>query len=347
MSSNPHLRNEKNCLNCGARVEERFCTRCGQENVEIKESFGHLIGHFFSDLTHYDSKFFVTIKDLLFKPGFLTNEYLAGRRANYLHPVRMYVFVSFLYFLVSLSFNDNEHRSEEAIAQIAAQDTRRQIADSLNSLLPAGNANAAENKMKDSLIRQMRAKVGPDSLPDKNITILFDLKYNDLVAFDSVQQKLPEQRREKGLKPWLYRHWQNTIDMYGRKGANMLVRNRTAHVIPKMMFILLPLFALLLEIFYNRKKYFYSDHVIFSLHFHTAVFLIFLFFAIISLLFPTLARDARNVEILLAAIYLALALKRTYGQSTIRTIVKTIALTILYSIFILAGYVILIISALL
>src|SRR5450631_3113208 len=101
---NPHLRSEKNCLNCGAYVEERYCTRCGQENVEIKESFGHLISHFLSDLMHYDSKLLTTLKDLLFKPGFLTKEYLAGRRTRYLHPIRMYVFVSLLYFLVSWAF---------------------------------------------------------------------------------------------------------------------------------------------------------------------------------------------------------------------------------------------------
>jgi Protein of unknown function (DUF3667) len=347
VSPNPHVRSEKNCLNCGAYVTERYCTHCGQENVEIKESFGHLITHFFSDLTHYDSKLFVTLKDLLFKPGFLTNEYLAGRRAGYLHPVRMYVFVSFLYFLVSLSFNDDEHRSEKAIAQVAAQDARKQIADSLNVMLTIGKSKTAANKTKDSLIHMMLTKVGADSLPDKNITILFDLKYNDLVAFDSVQKTLPEQQREKGFKPWLYRHWLNTISLYGREGKNSLIKIRTAHVIPKMMFILLPLFALLLELFYSRKKYFYADHVIFSLHFHTAVFLIFLIFAIVSLLFPAFTRDARNLEIFLAAIYLGLALKRTYGQSAFRTIMKTMGLTILYSILILAGYVILVISALL
>src|ERR1700730_4948588 len=156
---NPHLREEKNCLNCGTYVEERYCTHCGQENIEIKESFRHLISHFFSDLTHYDSKLFTTLKDLIFKPGYLTNEYLAGRRVNYLHPIRMYVFVSFLYFLVTLSFNGLESKTEEAIAKTAAQNTRREIADSLRSMRLSGKNYLTNGKIRDSVIKNIIAKV--------------------------------------------------------------------------------------------------------------------------------------------------------------------------------------------
>ncbi len=343
---NPHLRSEKNCLNCGSYVEERYCTHCGQENVEVKESFRHLIGHFFSDLTHYDSKFFTTLKDLLFKPGFLTNEYLAGRRANYLHPIRMYVFVSFLYFLVTLSFNGLESKTEEAIAKTAAQNTRKQIADSLRIMQSTAGNNSTNGKIKDSVIKNILTKLDTGTLQNSDFVFLFNVDYQDLVAYDSSQRLLPEQKREKGVKPWLYHHWLNTINLYGKKGMILRARDRTRHFVPKMMFILLPLFALLLMLFYNKKKYFYVDHVIFSIHFHTAVFLIFLIFSIIGLLFPAFTKDAANIESLLAIIYLGMALHRTYRQSSFVTILKTIMLTLLYSILILAGYVVLIISAL-
>ena len=59
--------------------------------------------HFFYDITHFDGSFFTTLKDLLFKPGFLTREYMNGRRKSYLHPVRMYVFTSAVFFLVFFS----------------------------------------------------------------------------------------------------------------------------------------------------------------------------------------------------------------------------------------------------
>jgi hypothetical protein len=85
-----HYRKEKKCLNCGAEVPDKFCTHCGQANTEPKESLFHLVADFFSDITHYDSKVFVTLKDLIFKPGFLTKEYNAGKRIRYLNPIRLY-----------------------------------------------------------------------------------------------------------------------------------------------------------------------------------------------------------------------------------------------------------------
>lgn len=93
-------RKGKNCLNCNAQVYGKFCSVCGQENLEPAESAWHLVAHFFNDITHFDGKFFSSLKLLLFKPGFLSSEYKLGRRNNYLNPVRMYVFTSFLFFLV-------------------------------------------------------------------------------------------------------------------------------------------------------------------------------------------------------------------------------------------------------
>ena len=93
-------RKEKDCLNCGTNVIGKYCHNCGQENIEPKESAWQLISHFINDVTHFDGKFFSTLKDLLFKPGFLSTEYMKGRRASYLNPVRMYLFTSFIFFLI-------------------------------------------------------------------------------------------------------------------------------------------------------------------------------------------------------------------------------------------------------
>ena len=102
--SHLHERKEKVCLNCGASLVGRYCQDCGQENVEPKESLGHLITHFFNDVTHFDGKFFSSMKYLLLKPGFLTEEYTKGRRATYLNPIRMYLFISAMFFLVLMTF---------------------------------------------------------------------------------------------------------------------------------------------------------------------------------------------------------------------------------------------------
>ena len=93
-------RKEKICLNCTADLQGRYCHICGQENTEPKESVWGLITHFFYDITHFDGKFFSTLKYLAFKPGFLSAEYVKGRRASYLNPIRMYVFTSAIFFII-------------------------------------------------------------------------------------------------------------------------------------------------------------------------------------------------------------------------------------------------------
>ena len=97
-------RMQKNCLNCRIVVKGRFCHRCGQENIEPKESVWDLIAHFFKDITHFDGKFFSTVKYLFKKPGFLSKEYMVGRRASYVNPIRLYIFTSAFFFLIFFSF---------------------------------------------------------------------------------------------------------------------------------------------------------------------------------------------------------------------------------------------------
>ncbi len=97
-------RKEKDCLNCGTIVQGKYCQNCGQENVVPHETFWHMVKHFLYDITHFDSKFFGSMKMLLFKPGFLPAEYVKGKRASYLNPVKKYVFTSAVFFLLFFSF---------------------------------------------------------------------------------------------------------------------------------------------------------------------------------------------------------------------------------------------------
>lgn len=87
-------------MNCTAIVPLRYCSACGQENIEPHESFGSIVKHFIADILHFDGKFFVTIKYLFTRPGFLSAAYASGKRARYFHPIRMYLFSSAVFFFV-------------------------------------------------------------------------------------------------------------------------------------------------------------------------------------------------------------------------------------------------------
>ncbi|RZL45123.1 MAG: DUF3667 domain-containing protein, partial [Pedobacter sp.] len=75
-------RKDHNCLNCGFNVEEHYCSRCGQPNLELKENFWDFISHSIAHYFHFDNKFFQTLKPLITKPGIVTLDYLAGKRAR-------------------------------------------------------------------------------------------------------------------------------------------------------------------------------------------------------------------------------------------------------------------------
>jgi hypothetical protein len=119
------LRSEKTCLNCGAEVPLVYCPSCGQMNREPKFNVRDLIMDFVHDFTHFDSKFFRTTLLLITKPGFLTKEFIEGKRLKYLNPVRMYVFTSaiFFFFLYAVSSNSDNEVKVQSSDFIAAEDT--------------------------------------------------------------------------------------------------------------------------------------------------------------------------------------------------------------------------------
>lgn len=93
------------CTNCGAENAEVFCPRCGEKQPSHHDyAIKHVAGHAFHELVHLDSKLFITLRLLVTKPGFLTAEYFAGRKTRYISPLRLFLTLFFLSFLVSTAY---------------------------------------------------------------------------------------------------------------------------------------------------------------------------------------------------------------------------------------------------
>jgi hypothetical protein len=88
------------CLNCGAGLTGAFCSRCGQRAIPADPTVAEIAGDVWQELSGYDGRVAATFRTLL-HPGRLTLEYLQGRRAHYLSPIRLYLTVSVIYFLVA------------------------------------------------------------------------------------------------------------------------------------------------------------------------------------------------------------------------------------------------------
>jgi hypothetical protein len=104
------------CKNCEHRLQaaDLFCAQCGQESRDSGESMHAFVQHFLSDYFTFDSKIVRSFRPLLFNPGFLTAEFLVGRRVRYIPPLRMYLFISIVFFLMlSLQAKDVESPNVE------------------------------------------------------------------------------------------------------------------------------------------------------------------------------------------------------------------------------------------
>ena len=89
------------CKNCNQLLEkgDNFCPNCGQKTIN-KLNVKFILGDFFQTVFNIDSKVFRSLRFLLFKPGFLTKEYVEGKRVSYLAPIRLYIALSFIFFFL-------------------------------------------------------------------------------------------------------------------------------------------------------------------------------------------------------------------------------------------------------
>lgn len=89
------------------RPEDNYCPNCGQENNTHKIPVRHIVLETFEDFFHFDTKLWNTIKTTFARPGKITVDYLEGKRARYVPPVKFYIFISFIFFLLLGKLSDH------------------------------------------------------------------------------------------------------------------------------------------------------------------------------------------------------------------------------------------------
>ena len=132
LKNDPAGDDKRYCLNCSTPLVGVYCSHCGQKDIPRRQTLRELGFNFLSSFSGYESKFFQTTKYLILKPGFLAREYNAGKREKYFHPARMYVFISFIYFLLFTSLPPAE--DQKTIISITSDTTGTQINESVNNI---------------------------------------------------------------------------------------------------------------------------------------------------------------------------------------------------------------------
>ncbi|PKH68531.1 hypothetical protein CXF59_04225 [Flavobacterium sp. ALD4] len=239
MSKDP-LRKDKTCLNCRYVVENRFCSNCGQENTDTRKTFHHLFIHFFADLTHYENAFWKTIKNLLFKPATLTRAYLSGKRLSYLAPVRLYIFISFITFFLITVFPNRDSTSS--------------------------NSND----------KKVMVKSAKEEVIEKRKVNVFGVEFNSLKELDSIQKQAPQSEKMSDFNYWVVEKVLTVTENNTKEELLEKFLESFLHNLPKVLFIFMPFFAFNLWVFHNKKRWYYFDHGIFTLHYFSFLLLLFL-----------------------------------------------------------------------
>jgi hypothetical protein len=258
------------CENCGAPLNGHYCAKCGQAAIDYRRSFRYIVVDLLNEFLNWDSKFFATIGLLLVGPWKLTNEFLAGHRVRYVHPLRLYLLASILFFFAVNYWAKSIHLQPGKLTS----ENRAEIAAALNkqNLTPDQRAkveralNMANMSPEVAAIMAARRK---DTTQEETATprATATSKETGTPLIDFSPAKNPSTPFEK----WIETHAKEKI---GEHGTNLQLFVKTLiSNLPYMMLCCIPLFALVLKLLYVRRKVFYIDHLIYALHIHSFAYL--------------------------------------------------------------------------
>jgi len=363
-----HYRKDKECLNCGFPVELKFCSNCGQENVELKEPFWLLFAEGFSDFFHFDSKFTRSIIPLFIKPGFLSLEYNKGRRARFIHPLRLYFFISVVMLLISgylfnkmhldiskfiniqegpnqakknfsIAFNKIEKEKldtvtkETKIKQLEKIYNNKIYEFKKDSTLIAGRIILQEksNQFVRQKLSQLKSNRDTTLLSDsiKLYNLLLEKGKKDAESFNTELKNLIK----NGPAQFLLGGRQKEIKSFFDKEGPIYkgLEEFLTHYLKIFLILLLPIFALFLKVLYFKKNIYYQEHLITMLHLQSFIILFFSIILFIPSIWPNTSIIVLTTGSLITLVYIFFTLKTVYQQKITKTLIKTLLLVLFIS----------------
>lgn len=297
-------KHESKCLNCGTPLlaENRFCSNCGQMNRSPRQSLGEWIREFFASFLSVDSKFIHSIIPLLVKPGKLSEDYIAGKRARYIHPIRLYLAVSILMFFV-ISLNKNPSQTVQVSGLKSDSTAEGTIPDEALQFNLSDGDTASWWYEKDVIAEYLSENKNPSWVAVQRETDV-ENSFSNRFFFTEVNKMY-------GMD----------VDSFGQYIFRKL---------PIVLFLFLPFFTLWIHLLYLRKGLLYTEHLIFAFHTQTAFFTLLLLSNLAKMAFNW---DISAIVLLIFMIYLYLALRRFYKQSRFVTVIKYVLLNAGFLVF--------------
>ena len=337
--------NQTTCKNCEKEFQEgfEFCPHCGQKSKDeltIGVLFYNTISNYFS----FDARFFKSFIPLVIKPGFLAKKFIEGKRLLYLHPAQMYLFISVVFFFL---FSFVAREQEESIDKALKEDfvEAKKVIDTLSNngldstqvakLMKPYEDNKDKLGLPEDELNELDSiiKTGGNTKPNFNfgfdenkIDSLIDIGASDKTIYKEMGMK-----EEAGyLKK---RFYAQMLKFYKTKSGGSVLK-AFYDTIPIAMFFLLPIFALILKLFYYRKGA-YAHHLVFSFYFFSFLFTVFSVLLLLNFVWQGFPGWLITLIMLSTFIYLFIALRRFYNQGWIWSFVKCSMVTFTFFVFLL------------
>lgn len=362
------------CGNCGTELLGETCYRCGQPTKGLVRQFSSIMGDFLDTVLNIDTRVFRTIGPLIYKPGFLTQEYFSGRRIRYVSPVRLFFFLAVLTFLlaqfslpddmgsdnktdvVQVNGGDNKIGKAKTIEEVEKirNDALRELAEAKKETGAIPMVGAALERAKtevnlkaDKRIAELKTEMTPEALAKlqqvKPETATSadqsdpDIDEGGHISFNGEIWDAEKNPIKVGWLPDSVNKWFNSLAQRAENNGKRVNKDPKVIIeallsaLPMTLFLMLPVFALLLKIMFIFKRRLYMEHLIVALHSHAFLMLsilLLILFNDLSAWFASSAWVTVPCGILTAVlwiwmpIYLFLMQKRVYQQGWILTFIK-------------------------
>jgi len=320
----PALPPSATCGNCGAPLHGKYCHACGQPVEGLVRHFGSVLGDALDSVLNIDGRIVHTLLPLYFRPGKLTLDYFAGKRTRYVTPFRLIFFLAISAFLA------------------------------IQLMLRTGATPLVQ--FQTPRIHGVAISSVPVATDQDTHFANGDIKFGGTVVWNRQSRPLRSAWLPGFANDWLNDaieharnnlHDMNSGDVVEAKAAAQRLMGGVFAVAPQVLFVLLPVFALLLKIFYVFKRRLYMEHLIVAMHSHAFIMLSLLVLVALDLLRSWLAPHAAWLGVVLGLlhaagwiwlfVYLLIMQKRVYRQGWFMTSLKYVCVGFCYSVLLGIG----------
>ena len=339
------------CLNCGAELKGKFCHICGQEAVSKTLTIRGFFSEYIGNAYNWDSKFSHTLLNLICRPGRLTNEFLSGKFISQVHPLKLNMFLLFVFVTLFLFFSGTENMTNSV--QTVTNDERVLPGYQINYMVEdQAQAKRLQESPRDTvhlLAPLFLAQNYPEYFHcletkedtkgeglDKWVAVIPEvlIKDNIIMKGDNGYYRFnPEANVGTEELEMLYSVWNEMVGI-------------TSQYFPIILLLTTPFLSISLRLVQRKSKFPQVGHFIFSLHYTAFLELLMIFIYILYLMIAPSMKVLEYIMIIGSCTYLALAFRKVYAVNNWgKTIVKSLLTSTFYFSILLMIFIIIFLIA--